>query len=256
LTEISRSGLDQIAERTLLLIPARLGSTRLDRKALADIGGRPMIAHVMDRAAETGLGKVIVATDDDEIRAAVETHGGEAVMTDPAHRSGSDRIWEALCLRDADESFDYVINLQGDLPDISPAYIRESLRPLLDDRVDIATLAAVIVDPAEVNDPNVVKVVASPLAPQRLHALYFTRAPAPWGDGPHYHHIGLYAYRRAALARFVSLPPSALEMRERLEQLRALEAGMRIEVAVVDSVPIGVDTPADLERARHRLVGA
>jgi 3-deoxy-manno-octulosonate cytidylyltransferase (CMP-KDO synthetase) len=237
----------------IILIPARMASTRLPSKPLADIGGLPMIVRVMQQAAAAGLGPVAVATDSDEIAGAVERHGGRAVMTRPDHASGSDRICEALGRLDPDGRIATVVNVQGDLPTIDPAAIGAAVAPLADPAVDIATLAAEIRRPDEMDDPNVVKVVGTAIARGRLRALYFTRATAPWGDGPRYHHIGLYAYRRAALARFVALPPSPLERRERLEQLRALEAGMRIDVTVVDTVPLGVDTPADLARARAML---
>jgi 3-deoxy-manno-octulosonate cytidylyltransferase (CMP-KDO synthetase) len=237
----------------VILIPARMAATRLPGKPLADIAGRPMIAHVLERAVAAGIGPVFVATDAPDIAAAVEQAGGRAVMTRADHVCGSDRIFEALgriaSVRDAG----IVVNVQGDLPTLDPAAIRAALAPLADPEVDIATLAAEIRDAGERADPNVVKVVGTPIGARRLRALYFTRASAPYGEGPLYHHIGVYAYRRAALERFVRLPPSPLERRERLEQLRALEAGMRIDVALVDSVPLGVDTPADLEIARATL---
>jgi 3-deoxy-manno-octulosonate cytidylyltransferase (CMP-KDO synthetase) len=234
----------------LVLIPARMAATRLPGKPLAEIAGAPMIVQVMRRAAAAAIGPVVVATDSSEIARAVEQHGGRAVMTRPDHISGSDRIFEALDAVDPGGRAQTVVNVQGDLPTIDPAAIRAAIAPLDNPAVDIATLAAEIARPEEAANPNVVKVVGTSVAPDRLRALYFTRAPAPWGEGPRYHHIGLYAYRRAALARFVALPPSALERREKLEQLRALEAGMRIDVAIVDTVPLGVDTPEDLERAR------
>jgi 3-deoxy-manno-octulosonate cytidylyltransferase (CMP-KDO synthetase) len=212
-----------------------------------------MIAHVMDRAAAAGVGEVFVATDSADIEAAVTKAGGHAVMTRADHASGSDRIFEALERLDPAAAADIVINVQGDLPTLEPADIRAALEPLADPAVDIATLAAEIGNASERTNPNVVKVVGSPVGPHRLRALYFTRATAPYGDGPLYHHIGLYAYRRAALTRFVKLAPSPLERREKLEQLRALEAGMRIDVAIVGSVPLGVDTPEDLEAARAAL---
>jgi 3-deoxy-manno-octulosonate cytidylyltransferase (CMP-KDO synthetase) len=239
-----------VSQTTLILIPARLKATRLPDKPLADIHGVPMIVHVLHRAIEARLGRVAVATDSTEVAAVVASAGGEAVMTRADHPSGSDRIFEALGELDPEGRVDVVVNLQGDLPTLDPSLIVRTVQPLDDPHVDIATLAAVIDDPADVENPNVVKVVGSPFGEHRLRALYFTRAAAPWGDGPHYHHIGLYAYRRHTLARFVALPPSPLEMRERLEQLRALEARMRIDVAVVDTVPLGVDTPAELARAR------
>jgi 3-deoxy-manno-octulosonate cytidylyltransferase (CMP-KDO synthetase) len=212
-----------------------------------------MIVQVLRRAEEAKIGPVVVATDDETIATAVEKAGGRALMTQADHPSGSDRIFEALGLADPDGRAKIVVNVQGDLPTLNPADLAASLRPLKDPTVDIATLAAEIKKPEERTNPNVVKVVGSPISPKRLRALYFTRATAPSGEGPLYHHIGLYAYRRSALERFVSLPPSALEQREKLEQLRALEAGMRIDVTVVDSVPLGVDTPEDLETARKLL---
>jgi 3-deoxy-manno-octulosonate cytidylyltransferase (CMP-KDO synthetase) len=239
--------------RILVLIPARMAATRLPGKPLLDIGGTPMIVHVLRRAEEAGIGRVAVATDTPEIAAAVRAHGGEAVMTRPDHPSGSDRIYEALQALDPAGKAEIVVNLQGDFPTISPDNIRDVLPPLADPAVDIATLAAQIHTEEEDLAPSVVKAVGSPIGPRRLRALYFTRATAPTGDGPRYHHIGLYAYRRAALERFVALPPSPLEQQEKLEQLRALEAGMRIDITIVDTVPRGVDTPADLETARRIL---
>ena len=239
--------------RTLVLIPARMAATRLPGKPLLDIGGLPMIVHVLRRAEEAKIGRVAVATDTPEIAAAVRAHGGEAVMTRSDHPSGSDRIYEALRQLDPGGKIEIVVNLQGDFPTISPDNIRDVLVSLADPAVDIATLAAQIHTEEEATNPNVVKAVGSPIGPRRLRALYFTRATAPTGDGPRYHHIGLYAYRRAALERFVKLPPSPLEQQEKLEQLRALEAGMRIDVTIVDTVPRGVDTPADLETARQIL---
>lgn len=238
---------------TIVLIPARMASTRLPGKPLADIAGRPMIVHVADRARQSGLGRVAVATDTREVADAVRLAGYEAVMTRDDHQSGSDRIHEALQALDPQRAVEIVVNVQGDLPTIEPQTIRAVFRPLEDPAVDIATLGVEIVRDDERANPNVVKIVGSPLPSGRLRALYFTRATAPWGEGPLYHHIGLYAYRRAALERFVSLPPSPLERREKLEQLRALEAGMRIDADIVLSVPLGVDTPEDLERARHML---
>ncbi len=237
----------------LILIPARMAATRLPGKPLADIAGEPMIVHVWRRAREAELGPVVVATDSAEVAAVVDKAGGSAVMTRADHASGSDRIFEALGKVAAGRDARVVVNLQGDLPTIAAADIAAALRPLADDAVDIATLAAEIEIAAERTDPNVVKVVGTPVGPARLRALYFTRATAPAGEGPLYHHIGLYAYRRTALERFVKLKPSPLERRERLEQLRALEAGMRIDVTIVDTVPLGVDTEADLEKARAML---
>lgn len=241
----------------LIVIPARLGATRLPDKPLADIAGQPMIVHVWRRAVEAKAGAVVVATDAREVAAAIEREGGMAVMTRADHRSGSDRVCEAAGLADPGGEAEIVVNLQGDLPLLDPALITACLAPLADPGCDIATLAAEIIEESEKTDPNVVKAVGAPdAAGKTMRALYFTRSTAPYGEGPLYHHIGLYAFRRAALARFVALPPSALEKREKLEQLRALEAGMRIDVALVDTVPLGVDTRADLERARALLAGA
>ena len=237
----------------LILIPARMASTRLPGKPLADIAGEPMIVHVWRRAREANVGPVWVATDSPEIAAAVEKAGGRAAITHGDHASGTDRIHEALQQADSARHAEIIVNLQGDLPTLNPTDLAAAAALLSDRSVDIATLAAEIVKAHERDDPNVVKVVGTPVGPGRLRALYFTRATAPAGAGALYHHIGLYAYRRAALEQFVALPPSPLERRERLEQLRALEAGMRIDVAIVGSVPLGVDTPADLETARAVL---
>jgi 3-deoxy-manno-octulosonate cytidylyltransferase (CMP-KDO synthetase) len=242
--------------RTLVLIPARMAATRLPGKPLLDIAGLPMIVHVLRRAEAAGIGRVAVATDTPEIAAAVKSHGGEAVMTRADHPSGSDRIFEAMQTLDPKGKAEIVINLQGDFPTISVDNIRDVLPPLDDPAVDISTLAAEIHTEEEGLAPSVVKAVGSPIGPRRLRALYFTRATAPWGDGPRYHHIGLYAYRRAALERFVRLPPSPLELQEKLEQLRALEAGMRIDITIVDTVPRGVDTPADLATTRRILANS
>lgn len=209
-----------------------------------------MIVHVADRARESAVGRVVIATDSVEIRDAAAAFGHEAVMTATHHQSGSDRIFEALRILDPHGNAEAVLNLQGDLPTIDPALIGRAAALLETPEVDIGTLGAEIARDEERTNSNVVKIVGSPLAPQRLRALYFTRATAPWGEGPLYHHIGIYAWRRAALERFVALPQSALEKREKLEQLRGLEAGMRIDAAIVDTVPLGVDTPDDLERAR------
>ncbi|MCC2112240.1 MAG: 3-deoxy-manno-octulosonate cytidylyltransferase [Hyphomicrobiales bacterium] len=230
-----------------------MDSTRLPGKPLAMIGDAPMIVQVWRRAMAADIGPVAVATDSAEVAEAIEAAGGRAVMTATGHPSGSDRIFEALRVIDPDAEVDVVVNLQGDLPTILPETIRTAVAPLADPAVDIATLATEIVRDEERDNPNVVKVVGSEVEPGRLRALYFTRATAPFGDGPLYHHIGLYAYRRQALARFVVLPPSPLEGRERLEQLRALEAGMRIDIALIDKVPLGVDTPESLDRVRARI---
>jgi 3-deoxy-manno-octulosonate cytidylyltransferase (CMP-KDO synthetase) len=240
------------ASDTIILIPARLASTRLPDKPLAEIGGVPMIVQVWRRARAAGVGPVVVACAEQAIADAVMAHGGEAELTDPGLPSGTDRIRQALNARDPERRFQQVINLQGDLPTLEPAAIRASLEPLGELGCDIGTLAVATEDPEEKADPSVVKaVIAFDAARPRLgRGLYFTRATAPSGPGPVFHHIGIYAYRRNILERFADLPPSPLEQRERLEQLRALEAGMTIGVALVDTVPLGVDTPHDLARAR------
>ena len=236
----------------ILLIPARMASTRLPKKPLAEIGGVPMIVRVMRQAEAAGLGPVAVAAGEAEIVAAVEAAGGRAVLTDPGLPSGSDRIHAALELLDPQRRHDVVINLQGDLPALDPGQIRAVAAALADSGADIATLAAEITDPKERINPSVVKAVVAWRGDGRLgRALYFTRATAPSGDGPLFHHVGIYAFRRAALERFVALPPSPLEAREKLEQLRALEANMSIAVARVDSVPLSVDTLEDLAKAQQ-----
>ena len=240
---------------TLVVIPCRMQASRLPGKPLADIHGQPMVVHVMRIAEKADVGPVLVATDSHEIFDVVTAAGGTAVMTREDHASGSDRIFEAIgkAGQGVGEA-SHILNLQGDLPTLEPCLLSQCLGPLGNPATDIATLAAEITEPDERVNPNVVKVVGTPEGPAgRLRALYFTRATAPAGEGPLYHHIGIYAYRRQALERFVSLPPSYLEKREKLEQLRALEAGMRIDVSIVDTVPLGVDTPADLERARAIL---
>ena len=237
----------------LIVIPARLKATRLPDKPLADIGGEPMIVHVWRRAVEADCGPVLVATDAEAVRDAILQAGGEALMTRPDHPSGSDRVFEAVLAHDPAGKLGAVVNLQGDLPTLDPALVHACLKALSEGEADIGTIAARIVREGERTDPNVVKVVGTPVAGSVLRALYYTRATAPYGEGPLYHHIGIYAYRRDALERFVSLPPSPLELREKLEQLRALEADMRINVGLVDTVPLGVDTPRDLERARELL---
>jgi 3-deoxy-manno-octulosonate cytidylyltransferase (CMP-KDO synthetase) len=240
----------------IILIPARMASTRLPDKPLADIHGKLMIVHVMERALESKLGRVVIACAEAAIKAAVEKAGGEAVLTDPALPSGSDRILAALKTIDAAGKHDVVINVQGDLPTLEPQLIKTAAALLKND-VAIGTLAAIITKESEKTNPNVVKAITEidfSKNQKTGRALYFTRTTAPSGDGPLLHHIGLYAYQRTALEKFVAAPPSVLEKREKLEQLRALALGMRIDVAVVDTVPLGVDTPEDLEIAR-RLLG-
>ncbi|MGV1906648.1 3-deoxy-manno-octulosonate cytidylyltransferase [Agrobacterium cavarae] len=240
-------------EKAIVLIPARMASTRLPGKPLADINGKPMIVQVALRAREAGAERIVVAVDDERVFDAVKSAGFDVIMTRNDHQSGSDRIYEALQRADPEGRAEFVINVQGDLPTIEPETIRASLLPMDNPEVDIATLTVPITDEDEKTNPSIVKIVGSPLSQTRLRALYFTRATAPYGNGPLYHHIGLYTYRRAALEKFVSLKPSVLELRESLEQLRALEAGMRIDAEIVRSVPLGVDTQPQLETARKIL---
>ena len=236
----------------IVIIPARMASCRLPGKPLADIGGVPMIVRVWAQAMRAGIGPVVVAAAEDEIADAVERAGGHAVLTHPDLPSGSDRIYAALQGIDPDGRYDTVINCQGDLPALDPAQLQAVAAALPGH--DIATLAAPITDEADRTNPAVVKaVVAWEPDGQKGKALYFSRAAVPAGPGEHFYHVGLYAYARPALARFVELPPSPLEQREKLEQLRALEAGMSIAVARVDAVPLSVDTPEDLEYARKIL---
>lgn len=235
-----------------VLIPARYASTRLPGKPLADIHGKPMIAWVIKRAQEAGLGPVLVAAGEDEIARAARAAGAKAIVTDPALPSGTDRVHAAVEIFDPDRVFDIIVNLQGDMPTVDPRIIAQAVK-LIDQReIDMATLVSPSTDPAERDNPNVVKAVVA-LKGDRGPALYFTRAAAPTGDGPIWRHVGLYVYRRAALARFVEAKPSPLELREKLEQLRALEMGMRIECGVVPDFPKGVDSPPDLEAARKAL---
>jgi len=248
---MSRRIVETMADNPIIVIPARMASTRLPGKPLADINGKPMIVRVAEQARAAGAGRVVVATDAPEILTVLGAAGGEAVMTDSGHASGSDRVAEAVRTLDPDGRHDVVVNVQGDLPTLDPNALSACIALLAEPQTDIATLGCEITDLGERDDPNVVKIVGTPLKPNTLRALYFTRATAPYGEGPLYHHIGIYAFRRAALERFVGLPPSSLETRERLEQLRALEAGMRIDAAIVDWSAIGVDTPGDLERVRR-----
>jgi len=241
----------------VIVIPARMASTRLPGKPLADIAGLPMIVRVWQQAVSANLGPVIVAAAEREIAEAVENAGGIAVMTDPDLPSGSDRVFQAVEAFDPDYKHDVVINLQGDLPALDPAQVCAVADVLAATGADIATLAAEIDDPADYDNPSVVKpIVVWDVTGNRGRALYFTRARAPANEGPLFHHIGIYAYTRDALSRFVKLSPSPLEQREKLEQLRALEANMSVAVARVDSVPISVDTPADLEKARSVIAAS
>jgi 3-deoxy-manno-octulosonate cytidylyltransferase (CMP-KDO synthetase) len=237
----------------IVLVPSRLAASRLPGKPLADICGTPMIVHVWRRALEADLGPVIVAADHTDIVDAIRQAGGTAILTSAAHPSGTDRIAEALRIVDPDGRHDIVVNFQGDLPTVAPHVLRETAILLADTEVAIGTAVAIIADAADAALSSVVKMIGSPLSPTRFRALYFTRAQAPWGEGPLFHHIGLYVWRRAALEKFVALPQSPLEIREKLEQLRALEAGLRIDAALVDDVPLGVDTQSDLDRARQIL---
>jgi 3-deoxy-manno-octulosonate cytidylyltransferase (CMP-KDO synthetase) len=238
----------------IVVIPARLASTRLPNKPLADIHGKPMIVHMLERGLEANIGPVAVACGDAAIADAVRRFGGRAVMTDPALPSGSDRVHAALAELDPEQRYDVIINLQGDFPTLEARQLRLVVTPLRDPGIDIGTLVVPIHSEEEANTASFVKAaVAFPDGQSIAPALYFSRQPIPWGDGPRWHHVGIYAYRRAALDRFVALPPSPLERRESLEQLRALEAGMRIACVRMDYGPFGVDTPADLERARQHL---
>jgi len=252
-TELFRMYHSAAPKSPIILIPTRLAAARLPRKPLADIAGSPMILHVWRHAVAAEVGPVVVASGDREIADIVEREGGRAVLTDPDLPTGSDRIHAAIAALDPEGRHDAVINVQGDMPMLDPAAIRVALEALADPETDIATLAAEISDPAALADTSVNKVVAGFADPARpARALYFSKAVVPWGEGPHYEHIGLYAYRRAALERFVTLPRGVLERRERLEQLRALEAGMRSSVSLIDKARLGVqvDTPADLDMAR------
>lgn len=240
-----------MTNQTLIVIPARLAATRLPNKPMAMIGAEPMIVHVWKRAMEARIGPVLVACDAPEIAEAIKKVGGEAILTDPNHPSGSDRIWEAVCTYDPAKKYDVIVNLQGDLPTLDSKLLPDLLTALKKPGTDIATLVAPITRAEEHTNPSVVKAVVA----ESGRALYFTRTSAPYGEGTRYHHIGIYAYRRSALERFVALRPSPLELREKLEQLRALENGLQIEVAVVETVPLGVDTPEDLERARELILG-
>lgn len=240
----------------IIMIPARMASTRLPNKPLADIHGKPMIVHVMERALESKLGRVVIACAEPEIKATIEKAGGEAVLTDPNLPSGSDRILAALDTIDAAHAYDAVINVQGDLPTIDPKLIKTAYDLLQDMTVSIGTLGVVITEESQKTNPSVVKAVAEidfSKDKKKGRALYFTRTTAPYGDGPLLHHIGLYTYKRRELEKFVAAPPSVLEKREKLEQLRALALGMRIEIAIADTIPLGVDTPEDLETARQLL---
>lgn len=237
--------------KSCIIIPTRLASTRLPRKALEEIGGKSMIHQVMDRAKEANIGPVFVAVADEELYDSVLDAGGVPIMTDPDHPSGSDRIFEAFGKIGSPEQYDVIVNLQGDLPSIDPNSIKRVIDPLLNPAVDIATLANIIKNKKELKSESVVKCIASIAPGDHIgRALYFTRNPAPYGDGPFYHHQGIYAYRREALERFVSMEPGWLEQREKLEQLRALEAGMRIDVVIVDTPAVGVDTKKDLKAVR------
>jgi 3-deoxy-manno-octulosonate cytidylyltransferase (CMP-KDO synthetase) len=240
----------------LIIIPARMAATRLPGKPLADIGGKPMIVRVLERAAQAGIGPVAVAAGEPEILAAVQASGGRAVLVADDVPSGTDRVYRALAALDPEGRHDVVVNLQGDFPTLAPGLLQAVLTPLADPGVDIGTLVCPIADEAEANTSSFVKAACAFAEGQEVApALYFSRNPIPWGEGPRWHHIGIYAYRRAALERFVALPESPIERREKLEQLRALEAGMRIAAARVPHGIFGVDTPEDLERARQ-LIGS
>ena len=239
--------------QTLTIIPARYASARLPGKPLIDIAGKPMIIRVFEQAKNANLGKIIVATDDERIKEVIENFGGEAILTSKQHASGTDRIYEALSKIDPEGKYDRILNLQGDVPLIESQAIHSSFKPLNDSSVDIATIATLISDTHQHDDPNFVKAIGTQVEENRFRAIYFTRANAPSGNGPHYLHIGLYAYRRKALERFVSLPQSTLEVREKLEQLRAIEDGMRIDFSLIDSKPIDVNTQDDVHELEKML---
>ncbi len=236
----------------IVVIPVRMAATRLPGKPLAEISGRPMVLHVLDRAREAAIGPVVVACAEAELAAVVERAGGRAVLTDPGLPSGSDRVHAALAVADPARRRDVVVNLQGDLPTIAPADIARALLPLADMSFDLATLVAPVESEAEARSPAVVKAACAFAAGAETTSVpYFSRAAVPWGEGPLWHHVGIYAWRRAALDRFVATPPSRLETREKLEQLRAIEAGMRIGAARIGAAPFGIDTPDDLARVRQ-----
>ena len=251
----------EINKKLIVTIPARLAATRLPNKPLADIHGRPMIVHVWERvvAAIGSIDQVIVAAGDAEIVDVMQSAGGRVVLTDPDLPSGSDRVFRAIQEIEKQDgiTLEHIINVQGDLPTLAPEIVKKTAN-LLQDGSDMASLVAKIIDPREIDNPNVVKAIvswdaASTKQEKVGRGIYFTRAAAPSGDGPYYHHIGIYGYQRDALEKFVNLPPSTLEKREKLEQLRALEDGMTIRLACVDTIPLGVDTQEDLERARKIL---
>lgn len=241
-------------QNTIVIIPARMASTRLPGKPLADIHGVPMIVHVWKRAIEANVGQVLVACAEMEIAHAIKAHGGDAIVTEPGLASGSDRILAALALRDPERRYRFIVNLQGDLPTVTPLDVQRCLGGLVNEAIDISTIAAPITDAADVVNPNIVKAIA-PLSDERevAFARDFQRLPGPELGPRFWHHIGIYAYRRESLERFVKLPQSEREIERRLEQMRALDNGMSIAVVRVDSVPLGVDTPADLEAARQTL---
>jgi 3-deoxy-manno-octulosonate cytidylyltransferase (CMP-KDO synthetase) len=245
---------DHTVVNPIVVIPARMASTRLPGKPLAEINGKPMIVHMLDRGREAGIGPVAVACGDPEIAAAIRAAGGRAVLTDPDLPSGSDRVHAALAELDPDRRHDVVVNLQGDFPTLDPEGLRLVITPLQDPNVDIGTLVVPIRDEIEATTVSFVKAACAFADGQTIApALYFSRQAIPWGLGPRWHHVGIYAYRRAVLDRYVSLPPSPLERRENLEQLRALENGMRIACVRMEHGPFGVDTSEDLERARALL---
>lgn len=241
-------------QNTIVIIPARMASTRLPGKPLADIHGLPMIVHVWKRAIEANVGQVLVACAEMEIARAIKAHGGDAIVTEPGLASGSDRISAALALRDPERRYRFIVNLQGDLPTVTPLDVQRCLGGLVNETIDISTIAAPITEEADVVNPNIVKAIA-PLSDERevAFARDFLRSPGPELGPQFWHHIGIYAYRREALERFVKLPQSEREIDRRLEQMRALDNGMKIAVVRVDSVPLGVDTPADLDAARQML---
>jgi 3-deoxy-manno-octulosonate cytidylyltransferase (CMP-KDO synthetase) len=241
-------------QNAIVVIPARMASRRLPGKPLADINGLPMIVHVWKRAVEANVGQVLVAAAELAIVDAVKAHGGDAIMTNPTLASGTDRVAAALDIRDPQGNFGFVVNVQGDLPTIEPIAVQRCLAGLVNEQVDISTIAVRITDEADIANPNIVKAIA-PLSDERevAFARDFQRLPGPELGPVFWHHVGVYAYRRQAIERFVKLPVSVNETERQLEQMRALDNGMKIAVVRVDSLPLGVDTQAELEAARLML---
>lgn len=239
--------------RALVVIPSRLDSSRLEQKALADIAGKPMVVWVFKRSLQADIGEVVVATCGEAIADVITQHGGKSIITDPALPSGTDRVWAAYQALGEPE-VDVIINVQGDLPLLNPDHLKSILKPFSDSSVDVATVAAPIKDSSEINNPNVVKIAMEQPKEGVARAVYFSRQAVPSNANTFYHHIGVYAYRPKALKAFVNYPPCYLELTERLEQLRFLQHGFRIDVAIVDEPPVSVDTQADLDKVRKMAV--